>query len=141
MFKINEGQILFCEWSAMVTNCVTDFFRWFCGSFRKVYEKKFGNFAVHLPEGIMINSVCLCLLYRLVKSYGDTWIGGTDVAVEGEYKWAGGEALTWPDFLSGSAPTSDTLKNCLITTGTLKWEHRNCAEKHPIMCEVEIGKF
>ena len=61
--------------------------------------------------------------------------------MEGEYKWADGEAFTWPDFLSVPTPGSDTSRNCLALTGTLSWVHRNCAEKKKIICEVEIGMF
>ena len=37
-YVCSEGQVSFCEMSAMVTNCVTDPPRWFCDCLREVHD-------------------------------------------------------------------------------------------------------
>ena len=69
------------------------------------------------------------------------WIGGTDVAVEGEYKWADGEAFTWPGFLTVPKPGVDTTKNCLVLSGPTTWEAVGCSSLNSILCEMSLGKL
>ena len=69
------------------------------------------------------------------------WIGGTDTAVEGEYKWADGEAFTWPGFLTVPKPGDDTGKNCLVLSGSTTWEAVDCSTKYSLLCEMSVGKL
>ena len=68
------------------------------------------------------------------------WIGGTDAAVEGEYKWADGEPFTWPTFLTNSKPANDPGLNCLKALSGNRWTPQNCAQLYTPICEVNRGK-
>ena len=76
---------------------------------------------------------------RIIMGFNEMWIGGNDVAVEGEWRWADSENFTWPDFIANDQPGHDAGRNCLITTQTSQWWQGGCAEKKAYLCEVEIG--
>ena len=69
------------------------------------------------------------------------WIGGTDAAAEGQYKWADGEAFTWPDFITDAEPGDSTAKNCLVETGFPIWVAAVCSGQHAVLCEMDAGEL
>ena len=67
----------------------------------------------------------------LVDTFGDTielWIGFTDQAAEGQFKWVNGEAVTYTNF-DGGQPNGDTFQNYgTINFSPSKWNDRGDSE-------------
>ena len=70
-----------------------------------------------------------------------SWIGGTDIADEGDWRWANGTRFNWMTSLGITQPAADGSKNCLVATTSQSFDHRNCDDRYPIICEMKSGKF
>ena len=79
--------------------------------------------------------------YRKVQLFGNTWVGGTDMADEGDWRWANGTRFNWTTALGITQPPADGSKNCLVATTSQSFDHRSCDDRYPIICEMESGKF
>ena len=38
-------------------------------------------------------------------------------------------------------PAADGSKNCLVATTSQSFDHHNCDDRYPIICEMKSGKF
>ena len=63
------------------------------------------------------------------------------MADEGDWRWANGTRFNWTTSLGITQPAADGSKNCLVATMSQSFDHRNCDNRYPIICEMESGKF
>ena len=78
---------------------------------------------------------------ELVKRHLDdkvksTWLGATDEETEGLWQWYDGSNLTFTDW---GNPSNTNAENCLLLAADLKWDDRNCTEKHSYICARPQG--
>jgi hypothetical protein len=73
-----------------------------------------------------------------LTSYGakDVFIGGTDAAVDGVWKWVNGESWSYTNWLPGE-PSTAALDDCvaLRAGGAFGWDATNCNGKEHYLCE------
>ncbi|CAL8253682.1 unnamed protein product [Arctogadus glacialis] len=76
--------------------------------------------------------------------YGYYWLGATDEASEGTWRWVDGTVLLLDDpFWSGGGPQGGEGKNCLGNVwkqNQYKWEDRSCEESIKAFCEYILMK-
>ncbi|XP_071114201.1 perlucin-like protein [Haliotis cracherodii] len=82
-----------------------------------------------------------------LKVFGDiganmqTWIGGSDMEIEGIWKWApSGERVSYTDWASGEPQGCATCGDCLaIWPGyNYKWADYPCHTREKFICEKKI---
>ena len=61
------------------------------------------------------------------------WLGGTDVALEGNWVWSDGTAWTFTDWTSGE-PNNGAVENCLMKKGT-QWNDDQCGKEFKFVCK------
>ena len=75
---------------------------------------------------------------------GYFWLGATDAAGEGTWRWVDGTVLSLDDpFWSGGGPQGGEGKNCLGRAweqNQYKWEDRSCEETNRAFCEHNLMK-
>ncbi|XP_052770814.1 ladderlectin-like [Mya arenaria] len=55
------------------------------------------------------------------------WIGGSDIAVEGEWQWVTGEAFVYEEMSNGGSADGGTVQNCLtISMYNQAWNDYTC---------------
>ncbi len=70
-------------------------------------------------------------------SNGGAWIGATDEADEGNYRWVSGERFTYAAFAPGE-PDQKTRSNCLVLDVDDRWHDRHCEDvSHTAICEID----
>ncbi|XP_036439300.1 CD209 antigen-like protein A [Colossoma macropomum] len=70
---------------------------------------------------------------------GDIWIGLTDSATEGVWKWVDGSALT-TEYWSGSEPNDlGGDEDCVeFYSNNKRWNDRRCSDKRRWICEKRV---
>lgn len=70
----------------------------------------------------------------------DTWIGGTDVAVEGEWLWCADDSPFTYDNWSPSVPNPGGFnKDCaIIKHSNGLWLDKDCDKEYPYICEYIV---
>ncbi len=82
------------------------------------------------------------LVERIVFHLGvhGTWIGLSDEAVEGMWRWASGQAVTVLAWGAG-VPDGDSAENCAAVSTRWTpyglWDDRNCDEQKRFVCELD----
>jgi len=66
---------------------------------------------------------------------GAHWIGYTDAAVEGTFRWSNGATSAF-DSWGGGAPAND-LADCTVLQDAGTWLDLSCEESHPYVCECD----
>jgi len=66
----------------------------------------------------------------------DIWLGGNDIATEGQFVWITGEAFVFTDWRSGE-PNNDGNEDCVVFEGTQggTWDDRGCNNNLRYLCE------
>ena len=76
----------------------------------------------------------------LTVASGNVWIGLSDYAVEGDYKWEDGTTFSWTNWLSGQpsdGDSTDTMQDCVVVRqldGT--WADNDCATTKEYLCQA-----
>ncbi len=66
------------------------------------------------------------------------WIGATDRASEGEFRWVTGEPFQFKAFGGDQPDSRDPFDDCLVLKGlTRGWHDHACAMRYPALCEAE----
>ena len=66
------------------------------------------------------------------------WLGGTDVASEGSWKWQDGSAVTWTNW-GGSEPNGGTSQDCLAWWGGGRyWFDSSCSSDRYLVCSIKV---
>ena len=74
---------------------------------------------------------------RLIRiRTGGFWIGGTDEASEGTWKWADGSSMTYTGW-GGSNPDGGTYENCVFLYNNY-WGDYRCSSSQYSMCQVKV---
>ena len=63
-----------------------------------------------------------------------SWIGASDVAVEGSFVWVTGEALSFTAWASGQ-PDNGGEEDCATIARGGSWDDHECTRKHSFVCE------
>lgn len=64
------------------------------------------------------------------------WIGLTDAAAEGEWRWASGSRMSWTAWQRGEPNDFDT-ENCVeLWADTWTWNDFDCGARRPFVCEA-----
>ncbi|WAR26045.1 PGCA-like protein [Mya arenaria] len=73
---------------------------------------------------------------EFVGSLYSGWLGGSDLEVEGEWKWTTGEVWNFTSWYPGF-PQNYTDNDCLIMFGHL-WRDFRCSRAYPFICEKGV---
>ncbi len=69
--------------------------------------------------------------------FGETWLGLTDLAVEGDFVWEkDGSAVNWTQWLT--APNADG-SDCTKMKTNFEWDVKGCTENREYACENGTG--
>jgi hypothetical protein len=61
------------------------------------------------------------------------WIGATDSALEGAWRWTSGQSLLYGNWTSGE-PNGGTIENCLLVSSSGQWVDQSCQTSFPALC-------
>lgn len=71
----------------------------------------------------------------------DCWIGGTDEAVEGTWKWVNGETWSYENWYPGEPNNSQGIEDCnalyFSKSPSGQWNDGSCLSQVPFVCEWE----
>ena len=78
-----------------------------------------------------------------IKRYkGNIWLGATDEATEGMWRWVDGTVLTADNpYWSGGKPDGGKEKNCLIRDRgqlNITWTDESCKDNRYGLCEYNL---
>ena len=64
------------------------------------------------------------------------WLGGHDIAAEGDWEWSDGSTWTFKDWSSGQ-PNNQGGEDCLMINYSGKqWYDRSCTKKVRFVCKI-----
>ncbi|MBI4704423.1 MAG: hypothetical protein HY744_25250, partial [Deltaproteobacteria bacterium] len=66
---------------------------------------------------------------------GDTYIGASDIKVEGVFTWVTGEPWSFANWEPGEPDNGDGNEDCVKMHSGLKWEDVDCASHNGALCE------
>ena len=71
------------------------------------------------------------------------WIGFTDQAREGNWKWSDGSSASYTNWRTASGEPNNWggNENCAETTNDGKWNDNNCERKFAFICKKREGKY
>ena len=76
----------------------------------------------------------------LTVGSGNVWIGLSDYAVEGDYKWEDGTSLSWTNWLSGQpsdGDSTDTMQDCVVMRQSDgAWADNDCTTSKEYLCQA-----
>ena len=84
-----------------------------------------------------VNSAAENALLLTAAAGNAVWIGGTDAAIDGTWKWSpSGTPLSYTNWASGEPNNYGRNEDCVHLSGTSgKWNDVNCARKFKFVCE------
>ena len=77
------------------------------------------------------------VLSLLEPGAGPYWIGANDIAQEGEFVWANGEAFEYTNWRNGEPNNLDGRQDCGCITSDGTWDDENVNVPHPFVLEIE----
>ena len=76
----------------------------------------------------------------LTAGTGNSWIGLSDFAVEGEFKWEDGTSFSWTNWLSGQPSDSSdtsTMQDCVVMRQSDgAWADNDCDTTKEFLCQA-----
>jgi cysteine-rich repeat protein len=67
----------------------------------------------------------------------DTFLGGNDLATQGDYVWLTGETMTYENWSTGEPDDTLGAEDCMTMGATGQWSDSDCAGPLVYVCEVE----
>ena len=65
------------------------------------------------------------------------WLGGTEVAVEGDWVWSDGTAWTFTDWTAGEPNNMGNNEDCLVKNyGGIQWNDTPCTRQQKFVCKI-----
>ena len=77
---------------------------------------------------------------KLVFDAGLRWLGGTDAATEGVWKWDSGAYVTFTQWDSYQ-PDNNNDADCMVVNvawNTWVWDDQRCVNGYKSVCEMEL---
>jgi hypothetical protein len=71
------------------------------------------------------------------------WIGASDEATEGAWKWLDETRLDLSTYWANGEPNGGTRENCAMTNwpSTGKWNDAHCAHEYIFLCQMHNGEI
>ncbi len=67
----------------------------------------------------------------------EMWIGASDSAVEGTFRWITGEPFQFQAFHAGEPDDPDGASDCIVVSADNTWHDRSCTRPYAFVCEVD----
>ena len=71
---------------------------------------------------------------------GELWVGGSDVAAEGDWTWTDGSSFSYNNWAFGQPANYGTGEDCLMINwnGAGMWNDQPCSEEKRFVCKMDI---
>ncbi|XP_041665724.1 ladderlectin-like [Cheilinus undulatus] len=95
-------------------------------------EQRSGLVSIHSMEE---QNFVTALIRRFDPSEGSTWIGLTDIGIDGYWIWSNGKRVTFTFWRDGE-PNGHEYENCAVTNykSSPRWSDISCTYTHPSVC-------
>lgn len=134
---------MFCVLPVVSGACCPSYWTAYNGKCYRLFEDKYEwgtaeNVCVNQQGGHLVSVVDLAehnFLKYLVFGHTDLiWLGGNDIAAEGQWQWTDGTEYKFSAWNSGE-PDGGTKQDCILWFPHGNWVDDYCYEKRHFICE------